>query len=255
MKISSIETKTETIVIMLIEHKHQTTIKCVLLGRNQRNLNFILNVWLLWYDFSLWISVFGISILENFISISFWSLPLTAIDWLFSLSTIEQQKFNTVISVVCVKLNETVERETNRLNELKEVKWFQSLLLWIWSADCFNDCVTAVKLITIIVRYSTPAVDLSVPVSVTLRLSYLSTRNRNGKRNTKRSNFISLLLQFTAANVEAFCYWLNKIDDSQRAQTDNHKIQTKVANGKYRISIFKISRTVRYAFERRWKNK
>lgn len=64
--------------------------------------------------------------------------------------------------------------ETDRLNDLKEVKRFQNLLLRIWPADCFNDCVTAVKLITIIARYSTLAVGLWVPIVVTLRFCWTS---------------------------------------------------------------------------------
>lgn len=167
----------------------------------------------------------------HFFSISFLSLPLTAADiitinWFaFLIINIWNKRFQHClflfhISVVVVKLNETSEWETNRRNKLKELKWFPSLLLWIWSFDCFNNCVTAVQLITMIARYSTPAFDLSVLVSVNLRFRILS-RNWSGNRNTKRSNFISLSLQFTAASIEAFRYWQIKL-----TITKEHKLTT-----------------------------
>lgn len=170
----------------------------------------------LWmYDYMIiLISVYGFVFSFRFWKISFqfhfevyrWPPLIQSLsnDWFFSLFTIKIQKFNAVpLVVVVVKLNETVECETNRLNDLKEVKWLQNLLLWIWPVDCFNDCVTAVKLITIIACYFTPAVGLSVPVSVTLRFRSL-TRNRSGKRNTK-SDLISFRFYFNLLQ------WLSRL--------------------------------------------
>lgn len=85
------------------------------------------------------------------------------------------------------------------------------VLLLVWSADCFNDCVTTVKLITIIARYSTSAIDLSVPVSVNPRFRILALGTEVEKKTQislllQFFFFISLLLQFTASSIEVFRY-------------------------------------------------